>query len=74
MHRQEMPTDDLIAQAKIAQRLTHKYPEVDPGTVSTAVNKRYEQLDDSAIRDFVPVLVEHAVADDIRTHHGEFDS
>lgn len=58
--------DDREAQAeheairRVAQRLARQFPELPAEEVERAVHGKYETFTDSAVRDFVPVLVERA--------------
>jgi hypothetical protein len=49
-------------------RLTQQFPEVAEEEIVRAVRGRYEQFDDSRVRDFVPVLVERSVRQAISAH------
>lgn len=49
---------DAIRQ--VAARLAQQFPEVPAAEVEQAVYGKYEAFGDSAVRDFVPVLVERA--------------
>jgi hypothetical protein len=50
---------------QLIRRLVEQFPEVDEDEIVRAVHGRYEQFEDSRIRDFVPVLVERAVRTEI---------
>jgi len=50
----------------VVQRLTSQFPEVPPETIQQAVRGEYDEYDNSAIRDFVPILVERAVRAELR--------
>jgi hypothetical protein len=43
----------------LAERLKDDFPELPEQTVAETVDREYHHLDDTPIRDFVPVLVEH---------------
>ena len=45
----------------VIQRLTEQFPEVSAETVQRAVRGEYEDYNSSAVRDFVPILVERVV-------------
>jgi len=59
LHAEEKALDALI------RRLMEQFPEVEQEQIVRAVHGRYEQFEDSRIRDFVPVLVERAVRTEI---------
>jgi hypothetical protein len=48
---------DAIAKAK--DRLRRRFPEVTPERLTATVDGLYHSFDDSRIRIYVPVLVEH---------------
>lgn len=50
---------------QLIRRLVEQFPEVEQDEIVRAVHGRYEQFEDSRIRDFVPVLVERAVRTEI---------
>lgn len=56
---EESALRDLIA------RLTQQFPEIAEDEIVAAVHGRYEQFDESRVRDFVPVLVERSVRRDM---------
>lgn len=49
----------------LVERLAAQFPELSEEEIARAVHGRYEQFDDSRVRDFVPVLVERAVRRDV---------
>jgi hypothetical protein len=57
---------EQAALAAVVQRLTSQFPEVPPETIRQAVRGEYDEYDNSAIRDFVPILVERAVRAELR--------
>jgi hypothetical protein len=59
LRAEESALHDLI------RRLVAQFPEVEQDEIVRAVHGRYEQFEDSRIRDFVPVLVERAVRTEI---------
>ena len=63
------PSARLRAEEKaldaLIRRLMEQFPEVEQEEIVRAVHGRYEQFEDSRIRDFVPVLVERAVRTEI---------
>lgn len=56
---------DESALHDLIRRLVEQFPEVDEDEIVRAVQGRYEQFEDSRIRDYVPVLVERAVRTEI---------
>jgi hypothetical protein len=52
--------------ADISDRLIQKHPSVQPDAIARTVELTYCQFDGRPIRDFVPVLVERAVNEDLR--------
>jgi hypothetical protein len=50
----------------LVERLSRQFPEVDPGEIDRAVRGEYEDYEDSSVRDFVPVLVERSVRDELQ--------
>jgi hypothetical protein len=58
--------EELRAIDALATRLRAKYPETEPDEVRRLVVQVHHQYDGSRIRDFVPVLVEREVSDDLR--------
>ena len=51
------------ALAGVRDRLCAQFPQLDSTVVEVAVRLAHEELAESPIRDFVPVLVEHAARD-----------
>jgi len=51
------------ALADVCQRLSQQFPDLDPALVEAAVKVSHHELNGSPIRDFVPLLVEHAARD-----------
>lgn len=58
--------EEVRAIDELASRLRVKYPEMEPDEVRNLVVRVHRQYDGSRIRDFVPVLVEREVSDDLR--------
>jgi hypothetical protein len=57
---------EQAAVATVVQRLTSQFLDVPPETIQQAVRGEYDDYDNSAIRDFVPILVERAVRAELR--------
>ncbi|MGO4596025.1 three-helix bundle dimerization domain-containing protein [Terrabacter sp. 2RAF25] len=55
-------TDELRALADVQARLEERFPDLDSEVVEAAVRVSHSQLT-GHVRDFVPVLVEHAARD-----------
>ena len=51
---------------QIAERVAQQFPDLPRQQIAEAVRGHYAQFDASRIRDFIPVLVERAVRDDLR--------
>ena len=67
-----MPIDDEAkAIDEVVQRIESKFPDVPREQVKERVDAAVTELDGSTVRDFVPVLVEHKVADEMRQHSDE---
>jgi hypothetical protein len=57
---------DQAAIETVVQRLLSQFPEVPLETIQRAVAGEYDEYDNSALRDFVPILVERAVRAELR--------
>ncbi len=51
----------------VAERLIAKHPELDQSYIRELVQAEYEHLQQAKLRDYIPVLVEHAVKQDLKT-------
>lgn len=51
-------TRELDAMRQLARRLAGEHPERDPAEVERIVQTAFDGFENSAVRDFVPVLVE----------------
>jgi hypothetical protein len=60
-----MPTGVKEDQAMndVAERLAERYPGTPPELIASLVQLTYRSFEGRPIRDYVPVLVEHAVRD-----------
>ena len=58
--------DEAKAIDEVAERVEARFPEVPAEQVREQVDSALAEFDESTIRDFVPVLVEHKVADELR--------
>ncbi|HEU5456835.1 MAG TPA: hypothetical protein VFU85_14250 [Nocardioides sp.] len=54
---------ERLALAGVRERLCERYPDLDPALVEAAVRVSHLELTGNPIRDFVPLLVEHAARD-----------
>lgn len=63
-----MDEDEAKAIHDVQDRLRAKFPHLDPNRVDAAVNGAHASLT-GPIRDFVPVLVEHAARDQLTRDH-----
>ncbi|ROS30989.1 three-helix bundle dimerization domain-containing protein [Cellulomonas sp. PhB150] len=62
-----MPIEDEDkAIAEVVDRVTEKFPDVEPAVVRETVDAKLDGFDGAVVRDFVPVLVEHEAADELR--------
>ncbi|GAB3394192.1 hypothetical protein GCM10027568_24350 [Humibacter soli] len=51
----------------VADRLIAKHPEVNQAFIRELVAREYEQLRNAKLREHIPVLVEHAVKQSLRS-------
>ena len=51
--------------SRVTRRLQQQFPELEAETVEAVVNKRYHMSDGRPIRDFIPIIVEHAAGEDL---------
>ncbi|WP_354149550.1 three-helix bundle dimerization domain-containing protein [Arthrobacter sp. 754] len=52
--------EELRALTVVVDRLAEKFPEVRRDIIEEVVQQQHRALDAGKVRDFVPVLVEHA--------------
>jgi hypothetical protein len=57
--------NEAEAISRITRRLQQQFPELPAEAVEAIVNGRYHAFDGRPIRDFVPILVEHAAREDL---------
>lgn len=50
---------------EVVARLTARFPALDPERIATSVRRAYESFASSAVRDFVPLLVERHVREEL---------
>jgi len=53
--------DEEQAMDGVAERLAERYPGTPPELIASLVQQTYRSFEGRPIRDYVPVLVEHAV-------------
>lgn len=66
------PEAEKVAMDRLMERLMQIFPEVPEDVITRAVEGRYHDFDHSRVRDFVPVLVERTVRQQLQTsapHH-----
>ena len=59
--------EELQSVLEVRDRLQDKISHVRPAEVARTVDEAYHEFDGHPIRDFVPVLVERAAADRLRS-------
>lgn len=71
-HRSPSGREDreTVALDEIAVRMRSKFPDVPTETVAGVIRRHYDEFAGSTIRDFIPVLVERAVRDDLDGRSG----
>lgn len=62
--RQRASEED-IAVEHAAERLAERYPDVPRDRIDQLVEKHHEEFDGAPVRDFVPVLIEHDVKQEL---------
>jgi hypothetical protein len=63
-----MRIDELHELALILVRLKQRFPALDPVVIELALRLEHQRFDGRPIRDFVPLLVERGVAEQLRDH------
>ncbi|WP_285114112.1 three-helix bundle dimerization domain-containing protein [Leifsonia sp. fls2-241-R2A-40a] len=61
----QTPDEEDLAVEHAAERLADRYPEVPRERIDELVEKHYEEFDGAPVRDFVPVLIEHDVKQEL---------
>ncbi|OKH83554.1 hypothetical protein EB75_08200 [Mycobacterium sp. ST-F2] len=51
--------------ADVVTRLTARYPALDPGEIAAAVQRAHAGFESCAVRDYVPLLVERHVHEEL---------
>jgi hypothetical protein len=52
---------------KVVDRLSDRFPTIDRGHVEELAREEQAEFADAPVRDFVPVIVEHKVMEELRT-------
>lgn len=52
--------DEVKALGIVVERLAERFPHLSRSSIEEAVREEHQALDGGRVRDFVPVLVEHA--------------
>ena len=60
------PDEEDIAVEHAAERLADRYPEVPREHIDELVEKHHEEFEGAPVRDFVPVLIEHDVKQELK--------
>lgn len=55
--------DDAV---NVIERLAARFPTLDREHITTVVREEHDSLNDARVRDFIPVLVEHAATERLR--------
>jgi hypothetical protein len=55
--------EELRALGAVVDRLAERFPEVPRDEIEQTVQQEHRSLDSGKVRDFVPILVEHAARD-----------
>jgi len=61
------PQEENRAVAKVIDRLAEKFPEAPRERIEETVHEQQSALADNPVRDYVPVLIEHAARDRLRS-------
>ena len=61
------PQEEDRAVAKVIDRLAEKFPDAPRVRIEEAVHEQQEALARNPVRDYVPVLIEHAAKDRLRS-------
>jgi hypothetical protein len=55
------PDAERAAKDRLLDRLTQAFPDIPKDAITRAVEMRYQDFEGSPVRDFIPVLVERSV-------------
>jgi hypothetical protein len=61
------PSDEDRALDEVAERLAKRFPRVPADTIVGLVQEHHRRFDGRPIRNFVPILIERAVKDQLRS-------
>ena len=61
------PHEEAKALAEVAERLRARFPMVQPDTIDKVVQDYHHEFEGTPIRDFIPVLVEREVREQLRS-------
>ena len=64
-------SEEAAAGEHAADRLADRFPDVDRDRIDELVEQRHREFDGAPVRDFVPVLVEHDVKQELREEREE---
>jgi|688.fasta_scaffold2147206_1 hypothetical protein len=65
--------DERASVAQITERLSTRYPHLDPHHVARVVTAAYDSMSTARVRDFVPVLVERQAKRRLRDEEAHAD-
>jgi hypothetical protein len=69
-HAARQAHEEHAAFDRLVERIMGQFPELDQELVVAAVRGEYGKFDTSPIRDFVPILVERSVREELaHSHH-----
>ncbi|MEV0436568.1 MULTISPECIES: three-helix bundle dimerization domain-containing protein [Nocardia] len=66
-----MTTHEQQQLDEVIERLTIRYPNIPPEEITDIVRETYQHFGSAQVRDFVPLLVEHHVKDELGTPTGD---
>ncbi|WP_068008784.1 three-helix bundle dimerization domain-containing protein [Nocardia pseudobrasiliensis] len=65
-----MRTDENTLIRYVAERLVTRHPDLPPARIADMVHHAHARFDGVKVRDFVPLLVERRVTNELATMHG----
>jgi translation initiation factor 2 alpha subunit (eIF-2alpha) len=60
------PATEEEAIDRIADKLIDRFPSLSPAFIEDLVDQEYERLLDAPLREYIPVLVEHLVKEQLK--------
>ncbi|MFE1595489.1 three-helix bundle dimerization domain-containing protein [Nocardia sp. NPDC058705] len=66
-----MTTNENRQLDEVIERLTIRYPTIEPAEIADIVHSVYDAFGKVHIRDYVPLLVEHHVKEELGTPTGD---